>query len=1169
MANQKISALNSATTTDGTEVLPVVQSAETKKMAVSVIKDYLLSVDGTFTNKTITGGTVNSDSVTSPDMTLSGVNAAALHRSPNAVTAMFVYDTSKDSDGGAWTEKCQHTSWYNEDINGKWLGAQASEAAARAVAGATAGDYFQLTTNGKFYKLNAASGTTEVFRGNKRDFPRLAGIVAEAGNVNIYDLTEPGRPMWMRFASLGVGESVLSAGTPAVSAVSVTNALLGITQSSGYVLTLVNFAAETVTRRGQSAGFNGKFRAPLSARNISSSTNWSLADPSIVGTLAGTTGNAVAMTVLPDAPVDPVTGLKVPTIAVATAGGVSVIQHSGVVRNSSSPLSFATLTLTPTLLSAGRADTTWYWAQNPGALGASFALSTDTNTAAPDFNTGNTTGLLGLTRSEVLRRSSAAATVQKLKNFESDPAKSAAATITNTFNTGHQPGDIRRTYLSDNVVESVGPSTELVTNGTFDTDISGWSTASSFAFGTVTWDGVGALLLTKDATSPSYIGASAAITTVVGKTYLLTFTKGGSSPTSGGVHLGTAAGGSQYLSLASLGSGAGTYRYQFAATATSAHLTPLLGTAASISGTFDNISVKEVVADRSYKAQGASITGALTKSAVASAAELVAYSGFSASNYLREPYSADLDFGTGEWSVGAWVNVPVSLPVESFPVVGPELVTNGDFSNGTTGWTATADTGLSVIGGQLEIDTNTNAVSGAYQSFSTVAGKFYKATATLKNGTATNANVRAVNGFTNTGTFLADSSVVTSSANTEVSVIFAAISAASTVYLRVNGLDKTAYFDNISVKEVAPALIADRAHSSGARLSLGVTAAGRLEATAYDGTTTRTVTTTAAYNTATWAKAEACYTTDGTLAIRVNGNEVAVTRDNPLLTLNNSNAVLTIGNSYNLDAPFPGSIALLKLSATVPTAEQSVWMYEQEKQMFREGAKVCLPDSGAIVDLTYDDATDKWIAVSATNESEWSGLVRTSVTPVPAGSYTKAAAASGVQLLARSTTNPGVDITIPAYGLREELVKRAEAAARLNAQLATFDYVGGFTASTTNGNTAIVSVDGLTYPTSYIGARVTGSGIPADTVVAGVSGTTIYLTKAATATATGVAISFSDFILPVGYEAKEVSLAGAAQREGSTQQFTRLFDGFKETIRFGTAPSNTAHVQIQAARSAA
>jgi hypothetical protein len=77
----------------------------------------------------------------------SAINAEALHRSPNAVTAMFVYDTSKDSDGGAWTAKCQHTSWYNEPLNGKWLGAQLSETDARYV-GATVGN--ELLVNSTF-----------------------------------------------------------------------------------------------------------------------------------------------------------------------------------------------------------------------------------------------------------------------------------------------------------------------------------------------------------------------------------------------------------------------------------------------------------------------------------------------------------------------------------------------------------------------------------------------------------------------------------------------------------------------------------------------------------------------------------------------------------------------------------------------------------------------------------------------------------------------------------------------------------------------------------------------------------------------------------------------------------------------------------------------------------
>jgi hypothetical protein len=40
---------------------------------------------------------------------------------------------------------------------------------------------------------------------------------------------------------------------------------------------------------------------------------------------------------------------------------------------------------------------------------------------------------------------------------------------------------------------------------------------------------------------------------------------------------------------------------------------------------------------------------------VATGADLVAYSGFSASNYLEQPYNSDLDFGTGDFCVMGWV----------------------------------------------------------------------------------------------------------------------------------------------------------------------------------------------------------------------------------------------------------------------------------------------------------------------------------------------------------------------------------------------------------------------------------------------------------------------------------------------------------------------------------
>jgi hypothetical protein len=370
------------------------------------------------------------------------------------------------------------------------------------------------------------------------------------------------------------------------------------------------------------------------------------------------------------------------------------------------------------------------------------------------------------------------------------------------------------------------------------------------------------------------------------------------------------------------------------------------------------VSIKEAIPDRSYKNKPLSIIGSLTKTEVATAAQLVAYSGFSAANYGQEPYSADLDFGTGAWSASAWVNYAAAV----------------------------------------------------------------------------------------------------------ASVIF------------------------------------DRAAATGSRITLGTAATGKLTATAFDGTTTRTVTSPAIYNNGTWAKARIEYTADGSLALKVNGVEVAKTTGAPLLSLNNANAALTVGNNFSLNAPFPGSLALVKASATVPTPEQSQWMYAQEAQMFREGAQVCLPDAGAVVDLAYDELTDRWTSVSATNEASFTGLVRTRTSAVSAGAYTKIAKQSGVRMTARSTTTPGVDIVMPAYGLREELVRRNEAAAAASKTLTVFDF-------------------------DAIAAQV-------------------------------------DFPLPVGWTATEVLSAGASKREGATKDFTRLFDGFKETIRFAVAPGAAVWVQI-------
>jgi len=44
------------------------------------------------------------------------LSAVALNKAVTAVD-VFIYDTSKDSDGGAWRHRCAGASWYREPLN--------------------------------------------------------------------------------------------------------------------------------------------------------------------------------------------------------------------------------------------------------------------------------------------------------------------------------------------------------------------------------------------------------------------------------------------------------------------------------------------------------------------------------------------------------------------------------------------------------------------------------------------------------------------------------------------------------------------------------------------------------------------------------------------------------------------------------------------------------------------------------------------------------------------------------------------------------------------------------------------------------------------------------------------------------------------------------------------
>jgi hypothetical protein len=67
--------------------------------------------------------------------------------------------------------------------------------------------------------------------------------------------------------------------------------------------------------------------------------------------------------------------------------------------------------------------------------------------------------------------------------------------------------------------------------------------------------------------------------------------------------------------------------------------------------------------------------------------------------------------------------------------LGTQLVTNGDFSNGTTGWTPVGLT-IQVVSGELEITRNGSS-QYVYQTIATSAGRAYFVSLSHRNGTAT------------------------------------------------------------------------------------------------------------------------------------------------------------------------------------------------------------------------------------------------------------------------------------------------------------------------------------------------------------------------------------------------------------------------------------------------
>ena len=456
---------------------------------------------------------------------------------------VFVYDTSLDSDGGAWRERCSDKSWEIEVYKeGVYLGNVTTTE--RDALSPSEGDlvYNSTATQWEKYIVDhtnwlkfSANGWQATDRGCKRKLPATLSGIAETDEVTLYDLTDPDVPMWMVFEANS--EDLLIINTEAGVFLNKVVMLDGklLVGTTEYGLAIIDFLSDKGIRLRLSSDTastaRGTYLGNISQRNDGLGFD-RISLPGLVNALV----NDVTITTLPTSPIDPATGLPKPTIAVATNGGVSVITDDGNVweiTGQSSPVHHITFNKNNEILTGYNftSDIAIYDIPTTDITNSSykrryFPTANVTDAGHPVFLLDS--GSAG----EYLENAvSSGQGLTLLKENPTTPAEGMVAYITSKYNTGLMRGDIKSCWVPDTDVTSV------------------------------------------------------------------------SNPTA--------------------------------------------------------------IPDRSVAGNDITVFGTLALNQVASNSELRAFSGFSASNYLEQPYNSDLDFGTGDFYVMGWLRISdVSLSTE-------------------------------------------------------------------------------------------------------------------------------------------------------------------------------------------------------------------------------------------------------------------------------------------------------------------------------------------------------------------------------------------------------------------------------------------------------------------------------------------------------------------------
>lgn len=144
---------------------------------------------------------------------------------------------------------------------------------------------------------------------------------------------------------------------------------------------------------------------------------------------------------------------------------------------------------------------------------------------------------------------------------------------------------------------------------------------------------------------------------------------------------------------------------------------------------------------------------------------------------------------------------PVGLMLDKSKglVRGAELVTNGDFNGGVTGWSAVASAALSVSGGALEVLSTAASYGAGRQVIPVTVGKTYEVSVTARRGSQNAPAWLVIGGAVGSPINIS----VTTQSPAKYSAIVVAAGAGLNIDLQSqNVIGAQSYFDNATVKEL-------------------------------------------------------------------------------------------------------------------------------------------------------------------------------------------------------------------------------------------------------------------------------------------------------------------------------------------------------------------------------